>query len=96
MYSQTMLGLRYILVSSLFIVSSRGFTNKFFKNCNQLPFQRLLGHKQPQLTRFMSNEVEAAAIAASSDPAINPKAPSFFDKIVSKGNGSYIYSFLYI
>jgi histidine triad (HIT) family protein len=31
----------------------------------------------------MSFEVDAA-IAASQDPAINPQAPSFFDKIVSK------------
>ena len=31
-----------------------------------------------------SNEVDLSKIAASSDPAINPNAPSFFDKIVSK------------
>ena len=31
-----------------------------------------------------SDEVSAAEIAASTDPAINPNAPSFFDKIVSK------------
>lgn len=31
-----------------------------------------------------SNEVDAASIAASTDPAINPSAPTFFDKIVSK------------
>ena len=30
------------------------------------------------------NEVEAAKLAASSDPAINPNAPTFFDKLVSK------------
>ena len=30
------------------------------------------------------SEVDAAAIAASTDPAINPAAPTFFDKIVSK------------
>lgn len=30
------------------------------------------------------NEVDAASIAASTDPAINPSAPTFFDKIVSK------------
>eukprot|EP00597_Dinobryon_sp_UTEXLB2267_P003984 CAMPEP_0170075996 /NCGR_PEP_ID=MMETSP0019_2-20121128/13040_1 /TAXON_ID=98059 /ORGANISM="Dinobryon sp., Strain UTEXLB2267" /LENGTH=137 /DNA_ID=CAMNT_0010287337 /DNA_START=146 /DNA_END=559 /DNA_ORIENTATION=- len=30
------------------------------------------------------SEAEAAKIAASSDPAINPAAPTFFDKIVSK------------
>lgn len=32
----------------------------------------------------MSSEQDAAAIAASSDPAINPAAPTFFDKLVSK------------
>jgi histidine triad (HIT) family protein len=31
-----------------------------------------------------TDEVSAAAIAASTDPAINPNAPTFFDKIVSK------------
>lgn len=30
------------------------------------------------------DEVAAAAISASTDPAINPAAPTFFDKIVSK------------
>lgn len=30
------------------------------------------------------NEVDAASIAASTDPAINPSALTFFDKIVSK------------
>jgi histidine triad (HIT) family protein len=32
----------------------------------------------------MISEVNAAAIAASSDPAINPAAPTFFDKLVAK------------
>ena len=31
-----------------------------------------------------NNEVDAAAIAASTDPAINPAAPTFFDKLVKK------------
>ena len=37
-------------------------------------------------SRLMSamDEVNAAAIAASSDASINPAAPTFFDKIVSK------------
>ena len=30
------------------------------------------------------SEVNAAAIAASSDPAINPHAPTFFDKLINK------------
>lgn len=32
----------------------------------------------------MIQEVDAAAIAKSSDPAINPAAPTFFDKLVAK------------
>ena len=31
-----------------------------------------------------TSEVDAAQTAASTDPAINPAAPTFFDKIVSK------------
>eukprot|EP00602_Paraphysomonas_sp_CaronLab_P006274 CAMPEP_0185024280 /NCGR_PEP_ID=MMETSP1103-20130426/7288_1 /TAXON_ID=36769 /ORGANISM="Paraphysomonas bandaiensis, Strain Caron Lab Isolate" /LENGTH=138 /DNA_ID=CAMNT_0027557201 /DNA_START=153 /DNA_END=569 /DNA_ORIENTATION=+ len=31
-----------------------------------------------------TSEVDQAAAAASSDPAINPNVPTFFDKIVSK------------
>lgn len=31
-----------------------------------------------------SSEVDAATAAASSDPAINPNVPTFFDKLVSK------------
>ena len=32
----------------------------------------------------MSSEVDAAAAAASTDPAVNPNAATFFDKIVDK------------
>lgn len=32
----------------------------------------------------MIQEVDAAVIAKSSDPAINPAAPTFFDKLVAK------------
>ena len=31
-----------------------------------------------------NNEVDLSAAAASSDPALNPSAPTFFDKITSK------------
>ena len=53
-----------------------------FTNSNKL-FQNI----QPSnlvLRKMSSNEVDLSKIAASSDPAINPNAPSFFDKIVSK------------
>lgn len=45
------------------------------------------GNERLVVQRRMSsynNEVDAASIAASTDPAINPSAPTFFDKIVSK------------
>jgi hypothetical protein len=32
----------------------------------------------------MSSEVDAATAASSSDPALNPALPTFFDKLVSK------------
>jgi HIT domain len=32
----------------------------------------------------MADEIEAARIAASTDPAINPAAPTFFDKLIKK------------
>eukprot|EP01041_Mallomonas_annulata_P011717 gene11717-24571_t len=37
-----------------------------------------------KMADLTSNEVKAAAIAKSSDPAINPALPTFFDKLVSK------------
>jgi histidine triad (HIT) family protein len=40
-----------------------------------------------RFVKFMStdnSEVDAAVAAASTDPAVNPYAPTFFDKIVSK------------
>lgn len=45
-----------------------------------------LNSKKFHTSKIMSttDEVAAAAIASSSDPAINPAAPTFFDKIVSK------------
>ena len=32
----------------------------------------------------MIDEIEAARIAASTDPATNPAAPTFFDKLIKK------------
>lgn len=39
---------------------------------------------QSRNCRMSSSEVDAAKIAASTDPAINPNAPTFFDKLVKK------------
>lgn len=36
------------------------------------------------LSKMSSDEVDAASIAASTDPAINPAAPTFFDLLISK------------
>lgn len=49
-----------------------------------LPFNINNLHLKPRYLTMSSSEVDAAAIAASSDPAINPSAPTFFDKLVSK------------
>lgn len=61
---------------------------------NLTKFGRLFTHNQKTLIsprrfifRSMSNivdEAEAAKIAASTDPAINPNVPTFFDKLVNK------------
>ena len=36
------------------------------------------------LVRMSSDEVSQAAAAGSTDPAVNPNAPTFFDKLVAK------------
>ena len=55
--------------------------------------QNLFNHNKFSLSRSLvgirrmsviSDEAEKAKIAASTDPAINPAAPTFFDKLVSK------------
>ena len=43
---------------------------------NQYQFKRIMSH--------LVDEAAAARIASSTDPAINPQAPTFFDKLVSK------------
>ena len=51
-------------------------------------FRHVLSPQFISVRRFSKmaslNEVEAARIAASTDPSINPHAPTFFDKIVNK------------
>ena len=50
-------------------------------------FARSFSKVRIQFRRKMSNlvdEAAAARIASSSDPAINPQAPTFFDKLVAK------------
>jgi histidine triad (HIT) family protein len=68
-----------LLTTTVFFARASGFrpasrfTSTVFKN-------------HSLVTRAMSNsdEVSAAAAAASEDPAVNPAAPTFFDKITSK------------
>lgn len=43
-----------------------------------------LAHQHFRSMSTGNTEVDAAAAAASTDPAINPNAPTFFDKLVSK------------
>ena len=68
-----------ILTTSVFLARTAGFRPSFRLVNNLLK-------KDKYLTRNMSSsdEVNAAAVAASEDPAINPAAPTFFDKITSK------------
>jgi hypothetical protein len=40
--------------------------------------------KISRFTMASNNEVDLSSAAASTDPAINPNAPTFFDKLVSK------------
>lgn len=51
-------------------------------------FKHFLSPKYISVRNFSKmsslNEVDAARIAASTDPAVNPNAPTFFDKIVNK------------
>jgi len=66
----------YFINSSLSAVLPSSKVNSAFATCSErLVVQRRMSS---------SNEVDAASIAASTDPAINPSAPTFFDKIVSK------------
>lgn len=59
-------------------------TCKFFVAQNN--FRSVNSRFLPLLRKMSSGitEVDAATAAASSDPAINPNAPTFFDKLVSK------------
>lgn len=72
--------MRFLLKSSLFLLSSRQITlsSAFPTNFAQ--------RNQYSSSSFLSmiNEVDASAIAKSTDPAINPAAPTFFDKLVAK------------
>lgn len=47
-------------------------------------FSRSFTSSTALMSEANHSEVEAAKIAASTDPAINPHAPTFFDKIVKK------------
>ena len=72
--------MRLIFKSSLLLLSSRqltltsAFPVSFIQRSNYTPSTVLR----------MINEVDAAAIAKSTDPAINAAAPTFFDKLVAK------------
>jgi hypothetical protein len=63
------------ILLSFLVVRNAFNLNKIFYKPNPL-----------SIRLYMSgiSEEDAAARAASTDPAINPAAPTFFDKIVSK------------
>ena len=72
--------MRFLLKSSLLLLSSRQITlTSAFPN-------NFVQRNQYSSSSFLSmiNEVDASAIAKSTDPAINPSAPTFFDKLVAK------------
>jgi HIT domain len=71
--------MRLLLNSSLLLLSPR-----FIPISTAFPAGFLHRSQYSSSALKMTSEVNAAAIAASSDPAINPAAPTFFDKLVAK------------
>lgn len=71
--------MRLLINSSLLLLSPR-----FIPIGTAFPAGFLHRSQYSSSTLKMISEVNAAAIAASSDPAINPAAPTFFDKLVAK------------
>ena len=63
---------------------SRAFTPQSRYLSTRVQFAGLKSSFVPIRKMSSNNEVDAAAAAASEDPAINPNAATFFDKIVSK------------
>jgi histidine triad (HIT) family protein len=80
------------LIGPLTAFSLANFRGSAFKyhtfsrsSFNSLINRRIFPQNQVVTTRYMSDaESAAAAAAAESDPALNPRAATFFDKIVSK------------
>jgi histidine triad (HIT) family protein len=75
------------LSASTLLFNQRPVLTRAFVHTVVTPY--LFGRKLPALPRqtFIKrtmSEVDAAKTAASTDPAVNPFAPTFFDKIVSK------------
>ena len=71
--------MRLLINSSLLLLSPR-----FIPIGTAFPAGFLQRSQYSSSALKMISEVNAAAIAASSDPAINPAAPTFFDKLVAK------------
>lgn len=66
--------MRKVVIASIALLTRR--TSSFVLPIHTLP--------QRSISKFKMSEVSAAIEAKSTDPAINPFAPTFFDKIVSK------------
>jgi histidine triad (HIT) family protein len=79
-FSKVRYPIKLLLIGSLSLRFSSSFTASFILSKHSAFASRAILGTQ---IRKMS-EVDAAAVAASTDPAVNPYAPTFFDKIVSK------------
>lgn len=76
-----------ILASSFDRSASRRFVSLSSTACRAIFLRSApLGLKTSSFLSMSSSssEVDAATAAASTDPAVNPNAPTFFDKLVSK------------
>ncbi len=85
------MGRSIALVGGLIALNSLRCSTFAFTPSNRFLLSRFVVANPVNLTyrrefsqKMSNSEVEKAAIASSTDPAINPYAPTFFDKIVSK------------
>lgn len=73
-----------LIFSAIALFTRRSFAFSSFRSLSLSPkFVKNSSISIVNRKMASNSEVDAAAIAASTDPAINPNAPTFFDKIVS-------------
>lgn len=92
MFSTRSVG-RVLVISFLAFLSRSSHSLKFnhsllsaksLQSYRKLPLSSGPYISSRSVTMSAKSEEELAAIAASTDPAINPNAPTFFDKLISK------------